>query len=183
MNQIWRELTNIHHGAPDRQNSPGRPQRPRVAVLTCADARIANSGLRGVADDDVFSVRVAGAIATTEAIASLGFAVLQLQVPLVVVMTHHDCGAIMAAQTTPDHERQGPLAALLKAVDEHLVTPSDNEPPAHAVARTAAQRVREGLDVLCGSAGVATPPVIAATINHDTDQITTVDMGLSTLDG
>lgn len=182
MNEIWKELTDSHHDAPSRQNSPGRPQRPRVAVLTCADARIANSGLRGVADDDVFSVRVAGAIATTEAIASLGFAVLQLQVPLVVVMTHHDCGAIMAAQTTPDHERSGPLSTLLGAVDEHLAMPSGDEPPAHTVARSAAQRVREGLAVLCARAGATAPPVIAATVNHDTDQITTIDMGLSTLD-
>jgi len=58
-------------------------------------------------------VRSAGNTAFAEGIASLEYAVAQLQVPLIVVMGHQSCGAVTAALADQ------PLTPLL----EELVTP------------------------------------------------------------
>lgn len=61
---LWRNLVAAHDARPARNIEPERHQSPHVALLTCSDARIAENGLRGTADNEVFSIRIAGAIPT-----------------------------------------------------------------------------------------------------------------------
>jgi carbonic anhydrase len=50
-----------------------------------------------VGDGEIFGVRSAGNTAFTEGIASLEYAVAELQVPIILVMGHRGCGAVKAA--------------------------------------------------------------------------------------
>jgi carbonic anhydrase len=72
-------------------------QNPSVAVLSCADARVDPDIVFDAPLGDLFSVRIAGALATPEAVASLHYAVNSLGVRTVVVLGHEGCGAVAAA--------------------------------------------------------------------------------------
>ncbi|MGE8097092.1 carbonic anhydrase [Pseudomonas fluorescens] len=71
-------------------------QNPFVAVLSCADSRIAPEYAFDTARGDLFAVRVAGNFVTEEGMASLEYSVLVLGAPLILVLGHEDCGALNA---------------------------------------------------------------------------------------
>lgn len=72
-------------------------QKPFAAILTCADSRVSPELIFQQSLGQLFVVRVAGNIATSEAIASLEYTVANLGTPLIVVMGHSSCGAVGAA--------------------------------------------------------------------------------------
>ncbi|MBP6112220.1 MAG: carbonic anhydrase [Sphingobium sp.] len=72
-------------------------QRPIAAYLSCSDSRVAPELLFGRGLGELFIIRNAGNSLCSTAIGSLEFAVSALQVPLVVVMGHENCGAVRAA--------------------------------------------------------------------------------------
>lgn len=72
-------------------------QHPTAAILGCADSRVPPEIAFDQGFGDMFVCRVAGNIATPEEVASLEFAVLELQVKVVLVMGHTSCGAVKAA--------------------------------------------------------------------------------------
>jgi carbonic anhydrase len=72
-------------------------QSPFAAILSCADSRVSATLVFDVAQGNIFVVRLAGNVSGPEAAGSLDFAVEILEVPLVVVLGHSDCGAVKAA--------------------------------------------------------------------------------------
>lgn len=72
-------------------------QSPFAAILSCADSRVSATLVFDVAQGNIFVVRLAGNVSGPEAAGSLDFAVEILEVPLVVVIGHSDCGAVKAA--------------------------------------------------------------------------------------
>lgn len=72
-------------------------QHPFASVLSCSDSRAPVEMLFDQALGDIFSVRLAGNIASNYAIASLEFGTKYLQSKLIVVLGHTSCGAIKAA--------------------------------------------------------------------------------------
>ena len=90
-----------------------RGQQPWAAVLTCADARLSPEWLFDVGPGELFDVRSAGNTAFNAGIASLEYAVAELDVPLILVLGHSGCGAVTAARSSE------PLTPLL----EELVAP------------------------------------------------------------
>jgi carbonic anhydrase len=72
-------------------------QHPFAAVLSCSDSRAPTELLFDQALGDVFSVRLAGNIASDKAIGSLEFATKYLGAKLILVMGHTSCGAVKAA--------------------------------------------------------------------------------------
>ncbi len=72
-------------------------QHPFAAVLSCSDSRAPTELLFDQALGDVFSVRLAGNIASDKAIGSLEFAAKYLGAKLILVMGHTSCGAVKAA--------------------------------------------------------------------------------------
>jgi carbonic anhydrase len=73
-------------------------QKPFAVVLTCADSRVAPEVLFDQRIGDLFVVRVAGNVATDEAIGSIEYAVEHLHTPgIIVVLGHEKCGAVEAA--------------------------------------------------------------------------------------
>ncbi len=94
--RIWGELE-IAHSAHRWAFPPQPVQRPRAAVLGCADARVPPTTLFAQEPGSLFTVRVAGNTTGPVVLASLDFATSELAVPLVVVLGHSDCGAVKAA--------------------------------------------------------------------------------------
>jgi carbonic anhydrase len=72
-------------------------QSPFAAILGCADSRVVPEIIFDTGLGELFTVRVAGNIANVASIASIEFAISQLNVKLVLVMGHENCGAVSAA--------------------------------------------------------------------------------------
>lgn len=72
-------------------------QHPIAAYLSCSDSRVSPELLFGRGLGDLFIVRNAGNTLCSTALGSLEFAVANLNVPLIVIMGHENCGAVRAA--------------------------------------------------------------------------------------
>ncbi len=78
-------------------DSTKNQQHPFVSVLSCSDSRVPVELLFDQALGDVFSVRLAGNIASDKGIGSLEFGSKYLGSKLIVVMGHTSCGGVKAA--------------------------------------------------------------------------------------
>lgn len=81
----------------ERRRYVAKGQNPFVAILACADSRVAPEIIFDQGIGDLFVVRVAGNIVnpTNYGIqGSLEFGVLALGAPLIVVLGHSECGAV-----------------------------------------------------------------------------------------
>ncbi|HUZ28333.1 MAG TPA: carbonic anhydrase [Solirubrobacteraceae bacterium] len=72
-------------------------QKPFVAIVTCADSRIATPLVFDIREGNLFESRVAGNSLDTGTLGSTEYAVAKLGAKLVLVMGHSDCGAVKAA--------------------------------------------------------------------------------------
>lgn len=84
-----------------------RSQYPIVAVLGCADSRVAPELVFDQGPGDIFVIRVAGNYLSGDGLASLEYAVGVLKTPLVMVLGHTECGAIKA--TISEIKQPAPL--------------------------------------------------------------------------
>lgn len=130
------------------------PHRPVAAVLTCADARVSPARLFDLPPGSLFVVRVAGNIATPEAVASLTYAVEHLDVDTVVVLGHTHCGAVTAALGGDEQPALAPLVdpirptvAEASCVDLTCAVPANVVATVHALGAgdgPLARAVRDG---------------------------------------
>jgi carbonic anhydrase len=115
-------------------------QRPFAAILGCSDSRVPLELLFDQGFGDLFVIRVAGNVASDEPMGSVVFAVARLQVPLVVVLGHEQCGAITAALAPASERRRDPpeIQKLLARIDPGL---KDLAPAASET-----ERIRRGVE-------------------------------------
>jgi carbonic anhydrase len=78
-------------------NDTSEGQWPFAAVLSCSDSRTSAELLFDQGLGDIFSVRLAGNIASIFAIGSLEYACKYLDTKVILVLGHTQCGAIKAA--------------------------------------------------------------------------------------
>ncbi|MGH6937244.1 MAG: carbonic anhydrase [Methylocella sp.] len=90
----------------------------QVAVLGCADSRVAPEFAFDQGPGDLFVVRLAGNFVNDDGLASLEYAVKFLGVLLVTVLGHSNCGAIGAAiEVIEDNaELPGHLPGLVQSI-------------------------------------------------------------------
>ncbi|MES2014047.1 MAG: carbonic anhydrase [Pseudomonadota bacterium] len=88
-------------------------QHPFASVLSCSDSRAPVEMLFDQALGDIFSVRLAGNIASDKCIGSLEFSSKYLGSKIVVVLGHTDCGAVKAAC---DDFREGHIGEIINLI-------------------------------------------------------------------
>jgi carbonic anhydrase len=88
----------------DRRNELAGGQRPRAALFGCSDSRLAAEIIFDKGLGDLFVVRNAGQVISDSVVGSLEYAVAVLEVPLIVVLGHDECGAVKAAIDSTDPE-------------------------------------------------------------------------------
>lgn len=104
---LHRDLLSIVNITKDKQH-------PFSSVLGCSDSRTASEIIFDQGLGDIFSVRLAGNIASPFAIGSLEFSSKYLGSKLIVVLGHSGCGAVMAAC---DHYTGGNIGEILKHIE------------------------------------------------------------------
>lgn len=72
-------------------------QKPFAVLLTCSDSRVVPELIFDTGIGELFVIRVAGNIANPSSIASIEYAVAHLNIKLIVVLGHQNCGAVTAA--------------------------------------------------------------------------------------
>lgn len=106
--QAWMEMvrgnerfmagTPLHpHQDAERRAQVAPKQSPDAALFGCSDSRLAAEIIFDKGLGDLFVVRNAGQIMSDSVVGSLEYAVTVLEVPLIVVLGHDDCGAVAAA--------------------------------------------------------------------------------------
>ncbi|MBF2027808.1 MAG: carbonic anhydrase [Oscillatoriales cyanobacterium C42_A2020_001] len=120
-----------HPQYPDQSESRlkevAQAQHPFATILSCADSRVPAEIVFDQGIGDIFDVRIAGNIATPEAIGSIEYAVSLLETPLLMVLGHERCGAVTAAvQNKPlPGDISTFVAAILPAVKRVQEQPGD----------------------------------------------------------
>ena len=99
-------------------------QWPFTAILSCSDSRVATELIFDQGLGDIFSIRLAGNIASQQAIASMEYTCKVLGSKLVVVLGHTACGAVKAAC---DGVEMGHLGSLTKMIEPAIEAETDTE--------------------------------------------------------
>jgi carbonic anhydrase len=120
----------LEHGEElDRQRAAcAAEQNPMAAILGCSDSRVPPALVFDQGPGALFTVRVAGNIATDSVVGSIEYAVANLQVPLVMVLGHTRCGAVGAC-LSGGMAAEGRIAVLMQsicpAVEQARALPGD----------------------------------------------------------
>lgn len=81
----------------ERRHQLAAAQKPRAALFGCSDSRLAAEIIFDKGLGDLFVVRNAGQVISDSVVGSLEYAVAVLEVPLIIVLAHDECGAVRAA--------------------------------------------------------------------------------------
>jgi carbonic anhydrase len=93
-------------------------QSPFATILGCSDSRVPPEMVFDQGLGDLFIVRVAGNVVSTEILGSLGYALAHLHTSLFVVLGHEGCGAVQAALKMKFHRQvePGTVGELLEII-------------------------------------------------------------------
>lgn len=89
-------------------------QKPYAVILTCSDSRVVPENIFYTGLGELFVVRVAGNVIDDTVLGSIEYAISKLDVPLVVVMGHDDCGVIKGAS---EKNMNGKLETIVKKIE------------------------------------------------------------------
>ena len=110
-----------------------RRQEPAAIIIGCSDARVPAEIIFDQGLGDLFVIRIAGNVIAPSQVGSVEFAVEKFDVPLVLVLGHSRCGAVMAtlealAQPSENHSPnlQAIVGRIQPAVESLLAS---GEPP------------------------------------------------------
>jgi carbonic anhydrase len=144
-----------------RRNELTAGQEPFAIVLGCSDSRVPAEIVFDQGLGDLFVIRVAGNIVASSQIGSVEFAAEQFGTPLVVVLGHSRCGAVLTTieeLMRPGENQSRNLRSIVDrvrpAVEALLATELRHDPHAllrHAVranVRASANQLRRGSEVL-----------------------------------
>jgi|SRR4051794_572130 carbonic anhydrase len=135
-------------------------QQPFAIVLGCSDSRVPAEIVFDQGLGDLFVIRVAGNIVAPSQVGSVEFAAARYGTPLVIVLGHSECGAILATleelQQPGGHSRnlRSIVDRVRPSVEALLATDLRHDPAAlvrHAVRaniRASANHLRHGSAVL-----------------------------------
>ena len=154
---------NTHAGRTPEDFKPlAAGQFPIAAVVGCSDSRVALEILFDQGIGDLFIIRVAGNYIDGAGAAvkgSIEYAVAELNVPLVMVLGHSQCGAVKAAmQHLHDHDAlPGAINDLVNAIKPAVVESQGK--PGDPLENAIEANVRRGAAKLHALAPIVEPAV------------------------
>ncbi|UXA18739.1 carbonic anhydrase [Mycobacterium sp. SMC-4] len=143
-----------------------------AAVFRCADSAVPSTAVFGQGAGALLDVSTWGHVIDTGVLATLEFAVQSLNVPLIVVLGHHDCHAVRTAQRAWERADL-PDGATRTAVEQVLWSIVRRHAPADSADEVAAAHAIEtGLGLMQRS------PIIAARVDTRDCAIVCASIGL-----
>ncbi|WP_052128862.1 carbonic anhydrase [Neosynechococcus sphagnicola] len=114
---VTRKRENPHQNF-DRIQAIAEHQEPFAALLGCSDSRVPPEVIFDQGLGDIFVVRVAGNIASLEAVGSEEYATQILKAKILMVLGHERCGAVKTA--FKGGELPGVISKLIEAIQPAL---------------------------------------------------------------
>jgi carbonic anhydrase len=136
-------------------------------VISCSDSRVAPEILFDVGVGDIFVVRVAGNVVTGAGASvkgSIEYAVAELNVPLILVLGHTNCGAVKSAiqHINAKDSLPGSIDGLVELVKPAVV--ASKSMPGNALENAVRKNVEMGVDRLKELDPILAPRVRAGTL-------------------
>jgi carbonic anhydrase len=94
----------------------GQAQNPVAIILGCSDARVPAELVFDQGLGDLFVIRVAGNVVAPSQVGSVEFAASRFGTPLVVVLGHSKCGAILATIEALQQPAETPQSRNLNSI-------------------------------------------------------------------
>ncbi|WP_373886535.1 carbonic anhydrase [Sinomonas sp. ASV322] len=103
-------------------------QNPFCVIFGCSDSRLAAEIIFDLGLGDAFVVRSAGQVIDEAVLGSLEYAIDPLEVPLIVILGHDSCGAVMATidSYTTGTMPQGFVRDLVERIMPSVITAQRN---------------------------------------------------------
>lgn len=98
----------------ERRKELTQGQKPFATILSCSDSRVPPEHIFNQGLGDIFIIRVAGNVVDPIELGSVEYGAEHLNVPLVMVLGHRDCGAVKA--TLAGGEPEGNIGAIVKKI-------------------------------------------------------------------
>jgi carbonic anhydrase len=131
------------HQSIQRRHHVVPKQTPFATVLSCSDSRVPAELLFDVGIGDIFVIRTAGNVADPVAIGSIEYAVATFHTPLLVVLGHQYCGAIIA--TVRRYPAPGHIDSIVQLINPNIAGATDSKEGIEAAARANARAVAASL--------------------------------------
>lgn len=112
-----------------RQAVAEKQQTPFACVLGCVDSRVTPEIVFDQGLGDLLTVRTAGEVLDEAVIGSIEYGVHHLNIPLVVVLGHSNCGAVQATidVVKGDQKVHGEVSALVRAIEASVLATPEND--------------------------------------------------------
>lgn len=91
-------------------------QKPFAVILTCSDSRVPPELIFDQALGDLFIIRVAGNVVSPIVMGSIEYGVEHLQVPLLVILGHENCGAVKSTIDAGEAPVPGNIANIVEMI-------------------------------------------------------------------
>ena len=88
------ELINV---TKERRDQLKDGQNPYAVVVSCSESRVTPNIVFNAGLGEIFDIRLAGNVVDDDALGSIEYGVAHANAPLIVVMGHESCGAVIAA--------------------------------------------------------------------------------------
>ncbi len=180
--QVWNEMLRGNErfvaGEPqhprqdvERRQELALAQTPHAALFGCSDSRLAAEIIFDKGIGDLFVVRNAGQVISDSVLGSLEYAVSVLDVPLIVVLGHDSCGAVLAAiaaegedaPTLPPHIG-GIIAKITPAVRRVVKAQDVTDPTAADDQEVGREHLRDTIAELIDSSELISDAIAAGTL-------------------
>ncbi|WP_207477174.1 carbonic anhydrase [Arenibaculum pallidiluteum] len=166
----------------ERRLEIARGQKPFAVLVGCSDSRVPPELLFGRGLGELFIVRVAGNTVDRAALGSIEYAVAELGVPLVVVLGHERCGAVMAAVEVYQKGTvlPGAIGEMVEPIIPAVVRARAQggdlvEMAVKENARTTAARLRTEGPILAEAVGTGRLKIVAASYDLDDGRVDFLD--------
>ncbi len=172
-----------------RRLSTAEGQNPFVIILGCSDSRVPAEIIFDQGLGDLFVIRVAGNIVAPSQIGSVEFAVSNFGTPLVVVLGHSQCGAILATleflrdPTRKEHSKNSlSIVDRIRPAVENLVAQAVPDDPlrlVNAAVRAnilaSVEQLRHGSKLLQTLVGEEKLRIVGAEYSLDTGAVSFIE--------
>jgi carbonic anhydrase len=161
--------------AADRRAQLATSQHPFAVVFGCADSRTSPEILFDQGLGDLFVTREAGNVVDDHTLGTIEYAVEHLHVPLVVVLGHERCGAIVAARDTiaAHGKADGHIDSLVQAIKPAVdaTAGQDAEATCKANVRNVVQTLRTSDPILRHAVEEKHVVIVGAYYDLDTGEV------------
>jgi carbonic anhydrase len=137
-------------------------QHPQSIVISCADSRVNPEILFDEGIGDIFVVSVAGNVVDSAGVVvtgSIEYAVAELNVPLIMVLGHSDCGAVKSAmkQISAKEALPGDIDGLVELIKPAVLRSKSR--PGDPLDNAIRENVAIGVERLKGLDPIVAPAV------------------------